>query len=87
MCGAAPTSNALIIGRAIAGLGSAGIFTGALVTIAYTVPLHRRPVFLGSIGGMYGIASVAGPLVSVYEHQTSDDCLPTRMVDGWSFYG
>lgn len=60
----APTSTALIIGRAIAGLGSAGIFTGALVTIAYTVPLVKRPIFFGLIGGMYGIASVAGPLVS-----------------------
>jgi MFS family permease len=27
------------------------------------VPLHRRPTFMGSIGGMWGIASVAGPLL------------------------
>jgi len=64
ICGVAPSSTVLIVGRAIAGLGSAGIFTGALVTIAYTVPLVKRPIFFGLIGGMYGIASVAGPLVS-----------------------
>ena len=63
ICGVAPTSTALIVGRAIAGLGSAGIFTGALVTIAHTVELRKRPVFFAAIGGMYGIASVAGPLV------------------------
>lgn len=63
VCGVAPNSTALILGRAIAGFGSAGIFTGALVTIAYTVPLQKRPAFFGLIGGMYGIASVAGPLV------------------------
>ncbi|KAL8720385.1 MAG: hypothetical protein Q9225_002737 [Loekoesia sp. 1 TL-2023] len=63
VCGAAPTSIALIIGRAIAGVGSAGIFSGAMVIIAYTVPLRQRPVFTGIIGAMYGIASVAGPLM------------------------
>ncbi|KAJ7165589.1 major facilitator superfamily domain-containing protein [Mycena crocata] len=63
ICGVAPNSKALIIGRAIAGLGSAGVFTGALIIIANTVPLAKRPVYTGFIGGMYGIASVAGPLM------------------------
>ena len=63
VCGAAPTSNALIVGRAIAGVGSAGIFAGALVIIAYSVPLVKRPVYTGLIGSMYGIASIAGPLL------------------------
>ncbi|KAL2857307.1 major facilitator superfamily domain-containing protein [Aspergillus pseudoustus] len=63
ICGVAPTSTALIVGRAVAGLGSAGIFTGALVTVAHTVALEKRPIFFGLIGGVYGIASVAGPLM------------------------
>ncbi|KAJ7618867.1 MFS transporter [Mycena polygramma] len=63
ICGAAPTSDALIIGRAIAGLGSAGIFSGAMIIVANTVPLSKRPIYSGMIGGMYGIASVAGPLM------------------------
>ncbi|KAJ7460118.1 DHA14-like major facilitator [Mycena galericulata] len=63
LCGVAPNSNALIVGRAIAGLGSAGIFSGALIIVANTVPLAKRPLYTGIIGGMYGIASVAGPLL------------------------
>ncbi|KFY49808.1 hypothetical protein V495_00459 [Pseudogymnoascus sp. VKM F-4514 (FW-929)] len=63
VCALAPTSMALIIGRAVAGVGSAGIFTGALVVLAHTVRVERRPAFFGLIGAMYGIASVAGPLM------------------------
>ncbi|EMD00433.1 hypothetical protein BAUCODRAFT_28789 [Baudoinia panamericana UAMH 10762] len=63
VCGVAPTSTALIVGRAIAGLGSAGIFSGAMVTIAHIVELEKRPVYFSLIGGVYGLASVIGPLI------------------------
>lgn len=63
VCGAAPSSEALIVGRAVAGIGSAGLFSGALTIIAYTVPMSKRPAYTGIIGAMYGIASVAGPLL------------------------
>ena len=63
VCGAAPNSTAFIIGRAVAGLGSAGIFSGAMLILADAVPLRKRPAYMGAIGGMYGIASVAGPLM------------------------
>ena len=70
VCAVAPSSTALIVGRAIAGLGSAGIFTGAFVVVAHTVVLEKRPAYLGIIGGVYGVASVAGPLVRLasFEH-------------------
>lgn len=63
ICGIAPTSEALIVGRAIAGLGSAGIFSGAILIVSKTVSLRQRPTYTGLIGAMYGIASVAGPLL------------------------
>ncbi|TQV97135.1 hypothetical protein V2A60_000231 [Cordyceps javanica] len=63
VCGATPTSVGLIIGRAIAGLGSAGIFSGALLIVSRSVPLRQRPVYMGLIGAVYGLASVAGPLM------------------------
>ena len=63
LCGVAPNSVSLIVGRAIAGIGSAGVFSGAYLLIATSVPLEKRPTFTGLIGGMYGIASVVGPLL------------------------
>ena len=63
ICGVAPNSVALILGRAIAGIGSAGIFSGALIILAHSVPLEKRPIYTGLIGSMYGIASVSGPLL------------------------
>ena len=64
LCGVAPNSIVLMVGRGIAGLGSAGIFIGALVTIAHMVALEKRAALLGAIGGVYGVSSVVGPLVS-----------------------
>ena len=63
VCAVAPNSTALIAGRAVAGLGAAGIGTGAYTIIAFVAEPKKRPMFTGIIGISYGIASVLGPLV------------------------
>ncbi|KAK3292176.1 major facilitator superfamily transporter [Chaetomium fimeti] len=63
LCGAAPNANTLIAGRAVAGVGCAGMATGGYVIIAYIVEPRRRPSYTGIIGVAYCFASVVGPLV------------------------
>jgi MFS family permease len=63
LCGAAPTSIAFILGRAIAGLGSAGIFTGSMMIILPLVPLRKRPIYTSLFGVSNGISSVLGPVL------------------------
>ncbi|UNI21921.1 hypothetical protein JDV02_007866 [Purpureocillium takamizusanense] len=63
LCGAAPNSPVFIVGRSIAGLGSAGIMTGSMLIVIPMVPLHKRPMFQSMFGLVFGISSVAGPLI------------------------
>ncbi|KAK4191252.1 major facilitator superfamily domain-containing protein [Podospora australis] len=63
LCGVAPNSKVLIIGRAVAGIGAAGIGSGAYTIIAFSASPKKRPVFTGIIGTSYGVAAVIGPLI------------------------
>ncbi|RYP31962.1 hypothetical protein DL767_005503 [Monosporascus sp. MG133] len=45
ICAAAPSSIVLIFGRAVAGCGNAGLLSGALLIMAHSIPLKRRPLF------------------------------------------
>jgi MFS family permease len=63
LCGVAPNSTAFIIGRAIAGLGSGGIFSGSIMLMIPIVPLQKRPMYQGFMGIMFAVASVVGPLL------------------------
>ncbi|KAL2815031.1 efflux pump antibiotic resistance protein [Aspergillus cavernicola] len=61
MCAAAPSSVVFIIGRAIAGIGAAGLYQGALSIVGVTVNLERRPFYLGVVLSVFGIAACLGP--------------------------
>lgn len=78
ICGAAPSSTAFIVGRAISGVGSAGIMSGAITVIVYAVPLHRRPLFQGLFGAVFGLASVVGPLLG--------GAFTSKVTWRWCFY-
>ncbi|KAF7936262.1 uncharacterized protein EAE98_002481 [Botrytis deweyae] len=63
ICATAPNSIALILGRAIAGVGAAGLMSGAVLILAQSAPLEKRAGLLGLVTGMFGLASVAGPFI------------------------
>jgi len=52
VCALAPQSSVLILGRAIAGCGSAGILTGSFVVVAHSVPMQKRPILTAAVGLM-----------------------------------
>ena len=49
ICAAAPRITVLILGRAVAGLGAAGIFVSVLSIIAEVTRLEQRPKLLGAL--------------------------------------
>ncbi|KAH8704048.1 putative MFS multidrug transporter [Talaromyces proteolyticus] len=63
ICAVAKNSTTLIVGRAIAGLGAAGIASGVYIIIAFSARPRQRAAFTGLLGATYSVASVAGPLL------------------------
>lgn len=61
LCAAAPDSSVLIGGRAVAGVGAAGLYQGALAIVGFTVELEKRPLYLGVVLSVFGIAACFGP--------------------------
>ena len=63
MCGVAKNANTLIAGRAVAGLGGAGMATGAYVIVAFAVEPKLRASYNGLMAATYGVSAIAGPLL------------------------
>ncbi|KAF2132025.1 putative efflux pump antibiotic resistance protein [Dothidotthia symphoricarpi CBS 119687] len=63
LCGAAPTMEALIIGRAFAGVGGTGIFLGILNYFSLCTTEQERGRYISGIGVVWGLGAVLGPVV------------------------
>jgi MFS family permease len=53
----------LIIGRAVAGLGSSGLINGTLTILGAAIRPDKRPFYNGIAFGLSQIGIVAGPLL------------------------
>jgi MFS family permease len=53
----------LIIGRAVAGAGAAGIMSGTMSITAAVVTPRLRALYTGVLSSMFGIALICGPLL------------------------
>ena len=63
ICAIAPSSEVLIFGRVIAGMGGGGVMTGSFIIIAMTAGPKYRAAYMGVLGVTFGCASVVGPLL------------------------
>ena len=64
VCALAPTSNALIAGRAVAGFGASGVFAGGFVLLTTIIPLHKRAIWTATMSSTFAIASIVGPVIA-----------------------
>ncbi|KAH6651611.1 putative MFS transporter, partial [Truncatella angustata] len=80
LCGAAPTMDALIVGRVWAGAGGAGMYLGNLNMIQLMTTPHERSIYMSCIVLVYGTGAILGPVLG--------GSLADSSSDGWrwAFY-
>jgi EmrB/QacA subfamily drug resistance transporter len=70
LAGLSQTMDQLIGSRAVQGLGAGGLLVGAQSIIADLVPPRYRGRYMGLIGSIFAVASVAGPLLGGFFVET-----------------
>src|SRR5215207_6964892 len=78
LCGLAQGMTELIAFRAIQGLGGGGLMVSAQAAIGDVVPPRERGRYSGLFGAVFGVSSIAGPLIGGF--------LTTHLSWRWIFY-
>ena len=78
LCGLAQGMTELIAFRAIQGLGGGGLMVSAQAAIGDVVPPSERGRYQGLFGAVFGVSSIAGPLIGGF--------LTTNLSWRWIFY-
>ncbi|MBM2803493.1 MAG: transporter [Deltaproteobacteria bacterium] len=62
LCGAAQSMPAMIVFRAVQGLGGGAIYALSFIVVGVLFPADQRAKIQGYISGIWGVASILGPL-------------------------
>ncbi len=70
LCGAAQSMEALILFRAVQGLGGGAIYALSFIVVGVLYPPQQRAKMQGIISGIWGVAAILGPLAGglIVEH-------------------
>jgi EmrB/QacA subfamily drug resistance transporter len=70
LCGAAQSMETLILFRAVQGLGGGAIYALSFIVVGVLYPPQERAKVQGIISGIWGVASILGPLAGgiIVEH-------------------
>ncbi|HEX5797690.1 MAG TPA: MDR family MFS transporter, partial [Candidatus Saccharimonadales bacterium] len=63
LCGISQSMNQLVIARALQGIGAGGLMSLVLAIIGDVIPPRQRGRYMGYFGAVFGVSSVAGPLL------------------------
>ncbi|SMQ49437.1 unnamed protein product [Zymoseptoria tritici ST99CH_3D7] len=63
LCATAASSRMFVAGRAVTGVGFAGLLSGVFAVLNEVLPRQKRPVFAASLACVESVAIIAAPIV------------------------